>query len=177
MIGMIGGAAGLLAMQAYWQKVAPQIKENVNLGGTEAYPPAADLDDISVAGQQHQEDESSTAALGRMIYHAVTGKEPESEETKEQLSNLVHWGYGLLQGGLYGAMRAGNGHSRGLDLLGGAVHATGLWLLGDETAVPLLGLQKGPTAVRPVTHINRYGAHLAYGLTTAATTQLLEKIL
>jgi hypothetical protein len=173
---MIGGAAGLLAMQAYWQRVAPQVKENVDLGGREAYPETANLDDISLIGQQHREEESSTAALGRMIYQAITGKEPQSEETKEALSYLVHWGYGLLQGGLYGAARAGNGHSRGLDLLGGAVHATGLWLLGDEAAVPLLGLQEGPTAVRPVGHLNRYGAHLAYGLTTAATTQLLEKM-
>lgn len=176
LIGMIGGAVGVLAMDAYMQKVAPLLKK-VDLGGTEVYPDAADLDDISLVGRQHQEDESSTAALGRMIYTAVTGKEPKSKETKETLSNLVHWGYGLLQGGLYGAARASNGNGRGLDLLGGAVHATGLWLLGDETAMPLLGLQEGPTAVKPVGHVNRFGAHLVYGLTTAATTQLLEKIL
>jgi hypothetical protein len=177
-IGMAGSLAGLMAMRAYWQYVAPKIEETVDLGGKNAYPQQADLDNISVVGQQHKEEESSTAALGRMLYQTLTGKEPRSKETKELLSYLVHWGYGLLQGGMYGAMRGANdrGKKHGLDLMGGTAFATGLWLLGDEVAVPMLGLQEGPTAVSPTAHINRLGAHLAYGLATATTTRLLSKV-
>ena len=90
------------------------------------------------------------------------------------LSELVHWGYGLLQGGLYGAARAS---ARGLDLEGGVVYAGLLWLIGDELAVPLLGLQGGPTAATPMQHVNRLGAHVAYGLGTAAVTQTLKHLL
>jgi hypothetical protein len=174
-IGMIGSAVGLLAMNKYWEVVAPKLKEQEQLNDENIYPENLDLDDIAVTEQQYREDESSTAALGRIIYRQLTGKEPRSKETKEALSNLVHWGYGILQGGLYGAFR---GDSRKLlDITGGAAFATGLWLLGDEVAVPMLGLQSGPTTVSPAGHLNRWGAHLAYGLTTAATTQLLDKLL
>lgn len=176
-IGMAGSLAGLVAMQAYWKYVAPKVEEKVKLGGENVYPSQAKLDNISVVGQQHKEDESSTAALGRLMYRAVTGKEPRSKEAQTLLSYLVHWGYGLLQGGVYGATRGAKSKDRGLDLTGGAAFATGLWLLGDELVVPLLGLQDGPTAVAPSSHINRLGAHLAYGLATTTTTRVLSKIL
>jgi hypothetical protein len=174
-IGMIGSAAGLAAMRAYWQQVAPWVRENVNLGGREIYPDVVDLDDISVVGQQAQGDESSTAALGRMMYEMVAGTEPQNQKIKDLLSYLVHWGYGILQGGLYGAWNAGNG--RRPTLKSGAAFGTGLWLLGDELIVPALGLQEGPTAVAPNAHLNRWGAHLAYGLATAVTSRFLQKVL
>lgn len=176
-LGVLGSAIGLLAMRLMQQRVGPQLRENVDLGGTEAYPDKVDLDDISVAGQHHQENETSTAAVGRLVYETLTGEEPQSQETQELLSYLVHWGYGLGQGGLYGAMRAAEPNGRGLDLLGGLMFATGLWLLGDELALPVMGLQSGPTAARPVAHVTRLGAHVAYGLTTAAVTQTLNKLL
>lgn len=174
-IGMVSSAVGLMAMQKYWQTVAPKLETNSKLDDENIYPENVDLDNIAVTEKHYREDESSTAALGRMAYRWITGKEPRSKEGQEMLSYLVHWGYGILQGGLYGAFRGGNG--KVLDLWGGAVHASGLWLLGDEVAVPMLGLQAGPTAVSPADHINRWGAHMAYGLTTAATTQLLSRIL
>lgn len=174
-IGAVSSLAGLMAMRSYWQRAAPKVKENVDLGGKQAYPDEADLNDIALVGRQYQGEESSTAALGRIIYHAIAGKDPQTQETKELMSYLVHWGYGMVQGGVYGAMRAGDG--RGLDLAGGALFAAGLWLMGDEMAVPMLGLQSGPTAVAPVSHVNRLGAHLTYGVTTAVTTQLLGKLL
>jgi uncharacterized membrane protein YagU involved in acid resistance len=107
------------------------------------------------------------------LYSQVAGKEPETQETKTMLSYLVHWGYGMFQGGLYVALR---NDENSLDLPGAAAYATGLWLFGDELAVPLLGLQPGPTAAPPVQHVNRLGAHLAYGLATSVTTSLLRRL-
>jgi hypothetical protein len=175
-IGVIGSAAGLFAMKQYWQFVAPMVNEQKMLKGTDVYPESLNLNDIALTEKQYKEDESSTAALGRMAYRTITGKEPRSKETKEMLSYMTHWAYGLLQGGLYGAFRGNNGNHL-LDLRGGMAHGACLWLLGDEAAVPALGLQSGPTAVSPAGHINRLGAHLAYGITTAANTQVLNKIL
>jgi len=176
LIGAIGSVAGLMAMRLYWQLVAPKLREKVDLGGTNAYPQDADLDNISMVDRKPDSDESATAVVGNIAYQAVTHEEP-SEETSSKLSNLTHWGYGILQGGLYGAARAANGADKGLDLRGGAAHALGLWLLGDEVTVPMLGLQEGPTAVSPTDHLNRLGAHLAYGLATAATTQILNRVI
>lgn len=177
LVGVLGSVAGLAAMRAYWQQVAPTVRQNVDLGGADAYPDRLDWDDISQTARHPTGEESATAVLGSQAYAAVTDNPPETEETREMLSYLTHWGYGLLQGGLYGAARAANGAGRGLDLSGGAVHGVGLWLLGDEATVPMLGLQQGPTAVSPVGHLNRLGAHLAYSMTTAVTTQLLRRLL
>jgi hypothetical protein len=165
-------------MHFYWQRVAPQLRERVDLGGTDLYPKNLDLDNISKVDRRPDPDESATAVLSSKVYELITGHEPESEAMQTRLSNLTHWGYGILQGGLYGAARATNGSGKGLlDWRGGATHGVGLWLMGDEITVPMLGLQEGPTAVSPVGHINRLGAHLAYGLATAATTQILRRIL
>ena len=176
-IGALGSLAGLIAMRFYWERIAPKLKEKVDLGGTDVYPKNVDLDDISQVDRQPDPDESPTAVVGSMAYERVTGSKPKTKEMRSKLSNVTHWVYGIFQGGLYGAARASNSGSKGLDLSGGAAHGFGLWLLGDEVTVPLLGLQEGPTAVSPVGHINRLGAHLAYGLATAAATQLLRRIL
>jgi hypothetical protein len=172
--GVFGAVAGLLAMRYYWQQVAPLLSEQGEGEAQPAYPAELQLDDISLFGKQYRDDESSTAALGRMAYKWLTGSEPQTDEAKSILSQLVHWGYGLSQGGVYGVMHADAGFP---DLSGGIGQGTLLWALGDELAVPLLGLQSGPTAVPPVQHANRLGAHLFYGVATAATTQLLRRLL
>lgn len=177
--GMLGSVVGLIAMRTYWQKVAPALRsqsQEQDIGNTtNEYPESLDLDSLAIAGQQYEGEESSTAALGRMLYQRATGKEPESEETKTLLSYLVHWGYGILQGGIYGALTSSEDGS--LDIFGGPAYAAGLWLFGDELVVPVLGLQSGPTAVAPVQHANRLGAHLAYGLATGVATGLLRRLL
>lgn len=177
--GMIGSVAGLIAMQIYWQRIAPIVNEQLGSNSNERdqnEEPAGgngSLDDISLIGQQYRDDESATAALGRIFYRQLTGRAPETEEAKTMLSYLVHWAYGMFQGGLYTALRS---DAQGLDLGGGLVYASGLWLFGDEMAVPLLGLQAGPTAVPLAQHANRWGAHLAYGLGTAVASHTLRRL-
>lgn len=63
-----------------------------------------------------------------------------------------------------------------VDSRGGTVFGTALWLFGDEIAVPLSGLQAGPTAVSGPQHLNRWGAHLIYGMATSLGTQLLHRL-
>lgn len=171
-LGVVGAAAGITAMKYYWQGVT-----SVTGKDPRSEPNTSDmhaLDDIAVAGEHHKPGESSTAAIGRLAYEATADKEPK-KETKEMLSNAVHWGYGLFVGGLYGAVRGGS--SKLIDVPGGLAYGTGLWLFGSELAVPMLGLSKGPTTESLAGHAYGLGAHFAYGLATAATTQLLYKVL
>jgi hypothetical protein len=171
--GMIGGVAGLLAMRYYWDEIAPLLIPEEREEPGKTYPASLDLDDISLVGRQYRQDESSTATVGRLLYQRVTGSEPQAE-TKALLSQLVHWGYGILQGGLYGFLYTPDA---GLDPTDGLIYGSGLWLFGDELAVPLLGLQSGPTTVPPDKHLNSLGAHLAYGLATALTTHLVRRLI
>jgi uncharacterized membrane protein YagU involved in acid resistance len=111
--------------------------------------------------------------MGRIAYRVITGKEPESEETRTMLSYLVHWLISLGVSGLYGALR---GRTPGPDAEGGAAMGTSLWLLGDELAMPLLGLTDGPTAYTPLLHLHAFGAHIAYGVASSLATQALHRL-
>ena len=39
----------------------------------------------------------------------MTGDEPKNDAMAKVLSYGVHWGFGMLMGGLYGAARSGKG--------------------------------------------------------------------
>ena len=171
-LGIAGGALGTMAMGGYWKAAQALTGEDprtlANEGGSRPF------DDISLVGTHHSPEESSTAAMGRIAYEQLAGKPPESEETKSTLSYVVHYGYGSLQGGLYGATRSGAAPP---DVPGGLAFGTGMWLFGDELGASLLGLADGPSKFPPKQHLHRLAAHLVYGLTVAATTRVLHRLL
>ncbi len=171
-LGVVGGAVGVVAMRYYWKTVQAITGSDPR---TESHgtPETDALGSISLIGTQHQESESSTAAVGRIVYQMITGKEPEAQETKTTLSYLVHWILSMFMGGLYGAIR---GKAGAPDVPGGLALGVGLWLFGDELGFPLLGVARGPMAVPPVLHLHALGAHIPYGVVTAATTQLLHRL-
>jgi hypothetical protein len=168
--GLLGGIAGLLAMELIKRATAPL---------TERAPKPSDAPltarTMSPLGPQHTPEEGATDAIGRLGYEKLTGHEP-SRKTKSRLSWAVHLGYGLLVAGLYGAAR-GNARRRNHPALAavgeGALYGAGLWLLGDELAVPLLGLSDKPTAYPPANHVQSLAQHLGFGVATVATTRAL----
>ena len=172
-LGMLGGIAGVLAMRAYWQQVQQLTGHDPRKDYDQSDVPDTDvLDSVSLVGTHHRQGESSTAALGRIVYQQVAGKEP-NQETKTALSYIIHWLISMFAGGAYGAARTASGVP---DILGGATLGTTLWLLGDEMLMPLVGLTRGPTAYPPELHVHSWGAHMAYGLASATTTQLLYRL-
>ena len=171
-LGLIGANVGLLAMTLYQNYAAKPI---FNAMPEADKSPSGSLDSISVVGTKHKDDESSTAAVGRLALQAATGDEPRTDAAEKVLSYGVHWGFGMLMGGLYGAVRAGKISSPG-NLGLGMAYGAGLWALGDELAVPLLGLQDGPTAASKTQHGNRLAAHLLYGAGLAIGTQAISHV-
>ena len=171
-LGLIGANVGLLAMTLYQNYAAKPILD----ASPEADKnPSGNFDSISVVGTQHKDDESSTAALGRLALQATTGDEPRNAAAEKVLSYGVHWGFGMLMGGLYGAALAGKTSSSG-NLGLGMAYGAGLWAFGDELAVPLFGLQDGPTAASKTQHGNRLAAHLLYGAGLAIGTQAITHV-
>lgn len=158
-LGMAGGVAGTVAMGGYWKALTSALGSDPRMetldDGIEA------LEDMSLVGEHHTEEEASTAAMGRIAYERVAGQPPESDETKSLLSYEVHYGYGAAQGALYGAVTGGRG-SR--DVRDGVLFGTALWLLGDEGFVSLMGLANGPGNYPLKQHVSRWGAHVVYGL-------------
>ncbi|WP_019009183.1 hypothetical protein [Deinococcus aquatilis] len=168
LIGLGAGAVGTLLMGQYWVRVAPLV---AGAPQEESGPPQPDTDVISPLGQTHENGESSTAAMGRHLYTAITHQTPE-QGTRQALSEAVHWATGVLGGAAYGAVLA-----RHQGPATGILWGAGLWLLLDETITPLLGLQDGPRAGDAKTHGNRLGAHLAYGLGLGLSAAVLGRTL
>ena len=180
--GTLASIAGLVAMDLYFRAMK-SLKERREQGeegrgsGRGRVSSASRgeehaLDDISLVGQQSKEGEPATVAVGRIAYEKVTGREPDREQGA-RLGKAVHWGYGLAVGSLYGLLEPRFDR----DLSAGLGYGVALWLLGDELAVPALGLAKGPTAHPPTVHAQALGAHLVYGLATSAATKVLHRVM
>lgn len=162
--GLLGGALGLLAMGAVMSQTRKLVPDDPH----RELPPG-ESPSWSLIGEHHEPDESATAAIGRLAYGRLTGQRP-SPKRKQQLSNAVHWGYGLGVGLIYGLIR-GRNRRASVDVLSGPAYGLGLWLFGDMLAVPLLGLADKPARFVPGMHLHALAGHLAYGLATAAGTR------
>jgi hypothetical protein len=130
---------------------------------------------MSPLGSHHRDDESATAAVGRIGYERVVGHDP-SEKQERALSLAAHLGYGLCVAGLYGAIEARRRRSLTRAIRTGALFGLGLWLFGDELAAPLLGLSDKPTQYHPTQHAQSLVAHLGFGIATAATTHAIRSL-
>ncbi|MBE0409436.1 MAG: hypothetical protein IBX69_06870 [Anaerolineales bacterium] len=175
LVGMLGGIFGLLAMRLYRQRIAPRViqaaeQRKMLTGQSERRD---EFNDISIFGPHYQEGESAAMVLGRKLFRLFSGREPRAKETRSLLETLVHLDYGMFNGGVYGSIQ---GKTRNLDLKGGLLYGFALWLYKDEAILPLLGLQPGPTASKPIDHLNRLGAHLFYGGATSVSTQVLFRL-
>lgn len=171
--GMLGGALGVLAMDASMKRTAKLLR-------IESKPPERELSEDesaswSAIGEHHEADESATAALGRVVYEALTGTQP-SAQTKERLGTAVHWGYGLSVGAVYGLIR-GDKRWMIVDAAGGVAYGVGLWMIGDMLVVPLLGLADKPTRFGLRMHAHTLSGHIVYGLATAAGTRIANRLL
>lgn len=165
-LGLVAGAVGLVAMEAVRRATAPLVKKRARKP-TDVFVTERSMSQVGV---HHEEGESATAAIGRMGYEKLVGEEP-SKDTKSDLSWAVHIAYGVLVASAYGLLR---GRAHGHALRDGLIFGTGLWLFGDELAVPLLGLADKPTAYDPTQHLQSFAQHLGFGVATAATTRALE---
>lgn len=132
------------------------------------------LDDISVVGPYHRDDESAPETAARVLYEKIRGEAP-AEETRKSLATQVHWATGMGMGAAYGLLRGSRGN--GMDLKGGILFGTGAWFANDEVLVPLLGLSEGPTAHETKVHVQALAAHVVYGIATAAAAQALDKMI
>ncbi|PRY06437.1 uncharacterized protein DUF1440 [Pontibacter ummariensis] len=86
----------------------------------------------------------------------------------------VHYFLGIAPAMLYSVLR----HK--VDWLSagkGSLFGVGLFVLQDETLAPLTGLASPPTAYPWQAHARGLAGHLAVGLVTDATLNLLDKVL
>jgi putative membrane protein len=117
--------------------------------------------------------EDATVKTAKRISSTLLGHEL-SEEEKKTAGPLVHYAYGTGIGALYGGLaQKQEKTTSGF----GAAYGAAAWALGDELAVPALGLGKKPTETPVSQHLQFLAAHLVYGVTLEGVRRLTLKAL
>ncbi|HUS09166.1 MAG TPA: DUF1440 domain-containing protein [Pyrinomonadaceae bacterium] len=167
--GLIGGLVASWTMNRFqdlW------IKLSANDGSTtvQSSEHSSDLKEKKPATDNNEEQDDTTvkaaAAISEGIFdHKLT------EGEKKIAGPAVHYALGTGVGGLYGAVA---------EVVPEVTTGTGLpfgaafWLVVDETAVPVLGLSKPPTAYPVSTHAYALASHLVYGFTAELVRRALR---
>ncbi len=99
---------------------------------------------------------------------------PLTKEEKKTAGPLVHYAYGTGIGALYGGLAQ---KYKATNSGFGSAYGAAAWALGDEVAVPALGLSKKPTETPVSKQLQFLAAHLVYGLTLEGVRRLTLKAL
>jgi putative membrane protein len=111
----------------------------------------------------------AAAAISKGLFHHELSK-----REKKVAGPALHYGFGVLTGGVYGALAELNpAVTRGAGLPFG----TAVWLGADEVAVPALKLSAPPREYPPSVHARALAAHLVYGLTAETARRLIRRLL
>jgi putative membrane protein len=164
--GIVGGLVASWVMEEF-QSAWAKLSETAQQNGSQQTS--------SSNGAQSQRDaeeqEPATIKAAEAVSEKLLGHHLEKNE-KELAGNAVHYATGGASGGAYGVaaelvpkVTAGAGLPFG----------TAVWLVVDETAVPLLGLSKAPLEYPLPTHVYALASHFVFGLTTEAVRRTLRK--
>jgi uncharacterized membrane protein YagU involved in acid resistance len=162
--GMIGGAAGAWIMNNFHNN--PQTPQPTQPRASAAAAPAQ----LKRTAQRHNGGEPPTVQVAQAVSRNLFAHELEGQE-KRIAGPAVHFGYGMLVGGLYGALaevwpnvKIGMGMGYGM----------ALWALGHEAALPMLKLAPAPLQEPAHEHADQLAAHICYGLTLDSVRRLAK---
>jgi uncharacterized membrane protein YagU involved in acid resistance len=173
--GLIAGLAGGLVaawtmnqFQAAWTRMAEGSEKS---HGAQSMKPSGGSTGNQTEDVNEQDD--ATVETAKVISKNVFGHQLQESE-KEPAGAAVHYTFGTVTGGLYGALAEVTPQvTTGAGLPFGAA----FWLIADEVTVPLLGLAKGPTEYPVSTHVYSFASHLVYGVTTELSRRALRQVL
>jgi hypothetical protein len=165
--GLLAGCAASWAMNQFQQLRPQTTPQPTGGGGNEAKSQSED--NQKGLHQSNDADENATVKTAQRLSRKLF-EHDLSEPEKKLAGPAVHYAYGSVVGALYGGL------SELLPITAaglGLPFGFALWLLGDEIAVPALGLGKHPKEYAPEVHADALAAHFMYG----ATTDLLRRVL
>jgi putative membrane protein len=100
--------------------------------------------------------------------------QPLTEKQEEVSVQAIHWGFGALVGGVYGAL------AEYQPVVTGRLGANfGLTLCGitHASALPLMGLTESPENQPAREHVSELVTHAIYGVTTEVVRRVARKVL
>lgn len=169
--GLIGGLVASWTMNRF-QDVWSKLSEN-NPQAESARSVEHDEEKEQPANGDKQEEDDTTVKAASAISEGLFDHKLTKDE-KKIAGPAVHYALGTGVGGLYGAVA---------EVVPQVTSGAGLpfgmafWLVVDETAVPLLGLSKGPAEYPVSTHTYALTSHLVFGLTAEVVRRSVRKVL
>jgi putative membrane protein len=164
--GVLAGVAGGLA--AAW--MMNEFSSTVGQKLSDAVETPAEKQEL----QQQSDGEDATMKMADKIVETVTGGQHLTHAQREVGGPIVHYSFGALMGGVYGALaeycdatKAGFGTA-----FGGVLFA-----VVDVFGVPAMGIGPWPDQYPVSSLANPLGAHLAYGFTTELVRRAVRTIL
>ncbi|MFL6426659.1 MAG: DUF1440 domain-containing protein [Acidobacteriaceae bacterium] len=154
--GIAGGVAASWVMNVFMSSVGEKLTQSL----------MSDEDRLEQQRQQQQTEEpkeDATMKAAEGIVHEVTGGRHLSHEERKQAGPVVHYTFGALVGGLYGAL-AECSHWTSLGF--GTVFGALLFASADLVGVPAFGLAPSPAEQPIAAQASPLAAHLVYGATT-----------
>jgi uncharacterized membrane protein YagU involved in acid resistance len=168
--GLIGGLVASWVMnqfQSAWTIAAEGFEKP---HGPQSLQPSERPNAGQASQESKEEQDDATVKAARAISEGVFGHKLKEEE-KRAAGAAVHYALGTATGGLYGAVAE---FAPEITTGAGLPFGAAFWLVVDETAVPLLGLSKGPTEYPLSTHVYALASHLVYGLTAEVTRRAVR---
>jgi len=178
--GLVAGLAGGLVaswtmnqFQAAWTRIQEGAEKS---HGAQSMQPSEGSNGEQAQDTQAQDTndhDDATVKAAKIISNLVLGHELQESE-KKPAGAAVHYAFGTVSGGLYGALAEVTPQvTAGAGIPFGAA----FWLLADEVTVPLLGLSKGPTEYPVSTHAYALASHLVYGATAELSRRAIRNVL
>jgi hypothetical protein len=156
--GLAAGAAGTVAMDVYW------FVRYRRTGGEEGF---ADWEFSS--GLCTWDEAPAPAQIGKRLVEGIFGRELPGQRAA-LVNNITHWAYGILGGIEYGIVA---GSLRTPRIRYGLPFGAALWAT-SYAVLPAAGLYKHVWEYDRSTLARDLGAHIAYGLGTAAAFFLTD---
>jgi uncharacterized membrane protein YagU involved in acid resistance len=161
--GIAGGLVASWIMNEFMENLGPPLQKAVQ--GEEA---------STQKPEQGEKPEDATMKTADAVFSAVTGGRHLSHEAKKKGGPVVHYAFGAIMGGVYGAVAEaipettfGFGTAFGAALFAGA----------DLVAVPALNLSGSPADSPVLSLASPFAAHLVYGAAAETVRRLVRALL
>ena len=170
--GLVGGLVASWTMnrfQSAWTKAAEGFEKP---HGAQSMQPSEGGQPGHGSEHAKKNQDDATVKVARAISKGALGHELRESE-KEEAGALVHYAFGTVAGGFYGAIAE---FAPEVTVGTGLPFGAGFWLIADETVVPLLGLSKPLTGYPVTTHVYALSSHLVFGLTAEIVRRTLRNM-
>lgn len=157
--GLVAGALGTAAMDAY---LFAQYRRD---GGD-----SSAFEWESSAGLTNWDEAPAPAHVGKRLAEGLFDIELPASRAR-LVNNVMHWGYGIFNGGQYGIVAGSLPNPR---IRYGLLFGAAVWA-GDYVILPAAKLYKPIWKYDATTLANDLSAHLVYGLGTATALRLLSR--